>query len=223
MQFDFQNKTEKTDKEFSQLMDEKIGYQIEKIEQQLCQQFLDEQKHYQLGESRTWVGLSPQIFQTPYPEIDTFFHFLKKFKLERIVDLGAGYGRVAVVMQNFFPEAKFIGFELLEKRCEEANRIFRLYHYHRCSLLSQNILDQKFNFPQADLYFIYDFSDQQDQKKILDILSHKMETDKFFLVVRGKSTRSLIQYKYPEFFRCYGPYHTENWSIYSSWCDLVEE
>ena len=91
---------------------------------------------------------------------------------------------------------------------------------NNCHLVVQNIVAKNFLLPQADLYFIYDFSDQHDQKKLLNIFSKKMETEKFFMVVRGKSMRSLIQNKFPEFYNCFDPMHEENWSIYSSWCDV---
>lgn len=220
MNFNFSNTSSATDKEFSQELDYKLGFDINSVEEELCQLDLDNNKNYKMGNSRTWVGLHPQIFQTPYPEIDNFFKRLSKYSIQNVVDLGAAYGRVGIVMQNYFPNAKFTGFEFISKRCDEGNRIFQALGIKNSTLVSQDILSEDFDLPKADLYFIYDFSDQNDQKVILDQLSQMMDHQRFFMVVRGKSMRSLIQYKYPEFYRGYTPFHSENWSIYSSWCDV---
>lgn len=220
MLLNFETPAHLTDKENSQILDQKYGFNIDEIEKELCVLHQKQGKTYGLGTSRTWVGLHPQIFQTPYAEIDAFLKILKDYRPTTIVDLGAGYGRVGLVMQKYLPESTFYGYEFVKKRCLEGNRIFRSLGLKNCRMHSQNIIDKDFKIPRADVYFIYDFSDQPDQKVILDLFSKKMESEKFFIVVRGKSMRSLIQNKYPEFFSLYRPHHEENWSIYSTHCDV---
>lgn len=221
MPLDFINTTTKSDKEFSQDIDLCIGFNIDSIEQVLREKAKAKKQYYNLNSSRTWVGLHPQIFQTPYPEIYHFFQKLSSFDISHVVDLGAAYGRVGIVMNNFFPKANFVGFEFINERGNEANRVFSSLGMRNCTLKTQNIVDESFEIPAADLYFVYDFSDRLDQERILKVFSKKLENEQFFLVVRGKSMRSLIQNKYPEFYRIYRPFHTDNWSIYSSWCDLI--
>lgn len=220
MTHDFKTPENLSDREYSQILDHKYGLKIDEIENELCKNAQKMDKAYSLGTSRTWVGLHPQIFQTPYSEIDEFLSILSRFNPKSIIDLGAAYGRVALVMQKHMPECQFKGFEFVKERCDEGNRIFKQRGLSNCSLIAQNIVKEKFKLPIADIYFIYDFSDQHDQKKVLDIFSKKMEIDKFFLIVRGKSMRSLIQNKYQEFHNCFKPLHQENWSIYSTWCDF---
>lgn len=222
MPMNFKTPKNMTDKEYSQVLDESFGFNINLIEEKLCKDLMELDVNYKLGKSRTWIGLHPQIFQTPYAEIDIFLAKLKDYKPNSIVDLGAGYGRVALVMQKHLPGSTFLGYELVKERCDEGNRIFKKQGLKNCKLIDTNIVAEDFRIPKADIYFIYDFSDQPDQKKLLDIFSTMMESNRFFLVVRGKSMRSLIQNKYPEFYNCFNPLHEENWSIYSTWCDLVE-
>ena len=223
MAYEFRTPIDMTDKEYSQVLDEKYGFQIHKVEENLCKEHKVADIGYKLGGSRTWIGLHPQIFQTPYSEIDSFLKILKSYSPKILVDLGAGYGRVGLVMQKHIPEASFLGLELVKERCLEGNRIFKELGYKNCVLKSENIVAAKYDIPKSDIYFIYDFSDQHDQKKLLDVFSKRMETERFFMVVRGKSMRSLIQNKYPEFYSCFNPRHEKNWSIYSTWCDLSDK
>lgn len=223
MAYDFTTPDNMTDKEYSQVLDDKFGFEINKVEEKLCKEKAATDRGYRLGSSRTWIGLHPQIFQTPYCEIENFLKILKNYSPKSLVDLGAGYGRVGLVMQKHIPQASFIGLELVKERCTEGNRVFKELGHKNCLLKSENIVADNYKIPKADIYFIYDFSDQHDQKKILDFFSKAMETERFFMVVRGKSMRSFIQNKYPEFYSCFNPHHEENWSIYSTWCDLNDK
>ena len=198
----------------SENIDNLLGLQSLKIEKQLLKANKNQM-------SNTWVGLHPQTLQTPYDEIYAFFMFLKEYNIESFVDLGAGYGRVAIVMNSFFPETSFIGYEIEESRVLEGRRVFELLKLENATLIEQNILDDEFDIPKADVYFIYDFSQSVvDLKKILNKLSNKISTDNFFLIARGKGVRSLIQEKFPEFWASFGVFHKENYSIYSSFVDM---
>src|SRR5690606_7300103 len=140
-------------------------------------------------------------------EISSFLGYFQKHNPKTIVDLGAGYGRVGIVMNAIFPEANFIGYEILDLRLLEARRMFDLLELKNCEMRSQNILEKDFEIPKADVYFIYDFSDPHDLKVILKRLSAKLRKERFFIVAKGEGVRSLIQLKFPEFWVCHGVVH----------------
>lgn len=208
------------------LLDKILGFRITKIEHNLLKRYVAYYKHEGEGKrkhyegTQTWIGLHPQVLQTPYDEITRFLCFLKKYNPKKVVDLGAGYGRVGLVMRAILPEAKFIGFEIVSKRLIEAKRVFSNLKYTDCQMVSKNILDEDFEIPKADIYFIYDFSDPHDLRTILDKLSQDVHRERFFLVARGEGIRSLIQLKYPQFWVSHGAIHRKDLSIYSSFADL---
>ncbi|MBT3980853.1 MAG: methyltransferase domain-containing protein [Bacteriovoracaceae bacterium] len=215
------------DRQHATHVDKVLGFNIAKIEQKLLGKYraffkksdnANRKNHYQ--GTQTWIGLHPQVLLTPYAEISHFLSLFKKYDPKTIVDLGAGYGRVGIVMNALLPKASFIGYEILDVRVKEAQRVFEKYGLENCEMRSQNILDKSFEMPKADVYFIYDFSDPLDLRIILKRLSEKLSTQRFFIVARGDGIRSLIQLKFPEFWAVHGAIHKKQWSIYSSYCDL---
>lgn len=217
----------KNGRSFSRDLDKRLGFKISQIESKLLKKYrafdkaTDEssRKPHFIG-SETWIGLNPQVLQTPYSEITHFFSYLKNKKINRVVDFGAAYGRIGLVLAALHPEAEFLGFEILKMRYDEAIRIFNALGLDKLSMSNENILDESFVVPQADIYFIYDFSDPHDLRIILKKLSEKLFKDDFYLVAKGEGVRSLIQLKYPEFWSCNGVIHEEKWSLYSSKEDL---
>lgn len=223
----FKQAHELTSREHAKEIDKLLGFKIAKIEMDLVKSYRpyymteddsNKKKHFQGTE--TWIGLHPQVLQTPYSEICEFFEILKKYDIKNIVDLGAGYGRLGIVANSYFPDLNFIGYEILEQRLNEANRLFDLLDLANCQVISENILDESFSLPKSDLYFIYDFSNPIDLRVILGKLSEIFFKEKFFFVAKGEGIRSLIQTKYPEFYSLNGVIHRKNWSLYSSYVDL---
>lgn len=169
----------------------------------------------------TWIGLEPETLQTPYYEILEALSLLEKYSINTYIDLGAGYGRLAFTLYALNRDFNFIGYELVNERVDEGNRVIKELKLHQAKLHCQNILAEDFNIPMADLYLIYDFSTPKDQKNLLDQFSKRMYKDNFFLLARGKGIRSLIQNEYPEFYNCNGVIHLQNISIYSSFTELT--
>lgn len=211
----------------SKELDKCFGLRIPKIEMNLVKEYRpyfmtedssNKKQHFKGTE--TWIGLHPQVLQTPYSEICEFFHMLAEFDIKKVVDLGAGYGRIGIVANAFYSEVDFTGYEILNERLDEANRIFDLLDLNNCKMVNENILEEGFELPEADLYFIYDFSNPLDLRVILKKLSAQFSQRDFFFVAKGEGIRSLIQNKYPEFFAVNGVIHNEHWSLYSSFVDL---
>ena len=212
---------------FSQNLDKDLGYRISQIEKKLLKKYRafnknidhsNKKKHF--AGTETWIGLHPQVLQTPYSEITHFFSYLKNQKITNVVDFGAGYGRIGIVLSALYPNACFTGFEVVKDRSDEGERVFELLGLENCKIINTNILSEEFIVPKADIYFIYDFSDPHDLRVILKKLSNKLYKEPFYLVAKGEGIRSLIQLKYPEFWNCNGAVHEEHWSLYSSMSDL---
>lgn len=208
-------------------IDSILGFRTKRIEQQLLKKYRAYYKVDDIGNgkelrpgSQTWIGLHPQVLQTPYSEILHFFWLLRKHEIKSVVDLGSGYGRVAIVMKSIFPKASFLGYEIVDVRVRESRRMFEQLQLSNCEILEEDILQDDFNLPTADLYFIYDFSDPKDIRQILSKLSQRLRSERFFLVAKGEGIRSLIQLKFPEFWAVHGAIHRKNWSLYSSYVDL---
>jgi 16S rRNA G527 N7-methylase RsmG len=214
---------------YSQELDKLLGFKINKIEQRLLRKYKaydksvddnNRKKHYEGTE--TWIGLSPRALQTPYSEIHHFLScFMKNYHPSTVVDLGAGYGRVGIVMNALYPKAKFIGYEILEARLREAQRVFEKLELNNCEMRLQNLLDFNFEIPQADIYFIYDFSQSFDLRLILDKFTQKLEGDQFFLIAKGERVRNLINTEYTQFKSPKRFLDNKRWSLYSSAVDII--
>lgn len=208
-------------------LDKILGYKSPKIEVKLLQKYRaydrpneegNKKQHYR--GTQTWIGLHPQALQTPYNDIYDALFLLKDFEVNKVIDIGAGYGRVGIVMNAIFPEASFIGYEILKPRTSEANRIFDLYQLDNCKVELQNVLEENFKLPHAQVYFIYDFSELDDICTILDQLSDRFNQDNFFLISRGERIDFLIERKYKEFWKANGYLTCGELKIYSSTVDL---
>jgi hypothetical protein len=209
-------------REHSEKLDLHLGFEIAKIEQQLleCAQSLDPGgSHKSWGQSlhagnQTWVGLSHQTLQTPYSELKQMCELLNPVPGSRLVDLGAGYGRIGLVLAALYPEVVFLGYEYVLERVAEGRRILEAF---RCTgrLEKQDLTAEDFQLPEAEYYFLYDYGTVAHIRKTLGHLEMMAEKKNFKVIARGKGTRSLIQYEYPWLSDIYPPLHQEQYSIFS--------
>ncbi|MEX0798311.1 MAG: hypothetical protein WD025_02650 [Bacteriovoracaceae bacterium] len=142
----------------------------------------------------TWVGLNPAQLQTPYAEIYDLFKVIDLKKRSLVVDLGAGYGRLGVVLGLLCPECEFLGFEMAQERVEAGNALYSRLELPKTKLIQKNIAADEFELPAADVFFIYDFGSLPDMKKLLaklDELADKREA--FSVIARGRGINALIQ------------------------------
>ncbi len=76
---------------------------------------------------------------------------------ERIIDLGAGFGRVGLVLGLLFPEARFTGFEYVGHRVQKAQAAAeRVGISPRILFLKQDLSVPDFTIPDADIFYLYD-------------------------------------------------------------------
>jgi hypothetical protein len=198
--------------------DELLGFDILAVEKELYSKDPYDEDY----SSRAWMGLPFQTLQTPYSEIVAILNLFKEFDVKEIVDLGAGYGRVGLMVKLMCPGWNFVGYEMVEERVREAKRVYQLQGLDPLALQKKNIIKKDFSLPQADIYFIYDFSDPTDLKIILDQMTKDLFQKEYFLIAKGKAINSLIQVKYPELYAAHGRYWLENSDcvIYSSFTDV---
>lgn len=187
----------------SEDLDAIFGFNIAHIEGKLLKEARDLRPNatvWGLGQAlhghQTWVGLDPQTLNTPYAELEEVCHLLDPKPSEVVVDLGAGYGRLGLVLSKSYPEVHFIGFELVKERVDEGNRVFQALHLKH-ELKVQDITLDEFKIPEAKFYFLYDFGDVGAIRKVLNELSKIADHHAFKIVARGKGSRSLIDLEFP--------------------------
>ena len=164
--------------------------------------------------NQTWIGLDPQTLQTPFAEIVQILKLLKLKSDATVVDLGAAYGRLGIVMKALLPQGHFIGHEFVPERVQEARRIYNLHGCHQCQIFETDISDPTFQLPPAAAYFLYDFGRVDHIRKILNQIDTLAMNHSFYIVVRGETTRQLVEYSYPLFKNIIAPRHYDKFSIY---------
>jgi SAM-dependent methyltransferase len=186
-----------TKRHISSQIDQALGFNIKHIEEILqskAKSIAPEKQFDQWGPvlhkgAQTWVGLDFQILQTSYHDLKTIFEIVKPKSGECIVDLGAGYGRVGIFLQHYYPRTKFLGCELVEERVDEGNRILK-----KCRSVDKKMiacdLNELSELPVGDIFFIYDFGSVSHIKKILEML--KYTPGRRMLVVKGKIARQIM-------------------------------
>ena len=204
-------------------VDKFVGFKIPKIEVKLLQKYRaydrvsdDSNKKQHFKGTQVWIGLHPQALQTPYCDIYDAFAFLKDIPIEHVVDIGAGYGRVGLVLSVLYPKAKFTGYEVVKQRQLEGNRVFSKLGLLNSYIEHRDVLDPGFRLPQADVYFIYDFSEKEDVLLILKKLVQKIPGKKFYLIVRGERVDYLMKYKFKQIWKCCFKMRESDLKIYTS-------
>lgn len=204
-------------------LDKILGYKIPKIEVKLLQKYRaydryndDSNKKQHYKGTQTWIGLHPQALQTPYCDIYEALSLLKDSKIEHIVDIGAGYGRVGIVTNVLYPTAKFTGFEVVKQRQVEGNRVFKKLGVKNSKIELKNVLDSSFDLPEADIYFIYDFSEQDDVFQILKALTSQIQQNNFYLIIRGDRVDHLMKHKFKHIWRRHVSLNSSGLKIYTS-------
>lgn len=215
----------------SALIDKQLGFGITEIEidlLKLAQSLAKTSDIYSLGKAlhqghQTWIGLDPQTLQTPYQELRQICDFLKPPVNSQVVDLGAGYGRLGLVLHQLYPGVKFSGFEYVKERVAEGNRVLELHGCSQAKLLVQDLLQENFSLPEAQYYFIYDYGFPAQIRQTLKQFQVLDEKEHFIMVARGEGIRSQIHLEHPWLCQVFTPYHQKNFSIYSNYCELSQQ
>lgn len=192
-------------REHAKVVDKILGFRVKYIEEMLLAEargFDPEGTHETWGPKlhqgiQTWVGLDQDTLQTPYAECLKILQLLKLRPYQHVVDLGAGYGRLGVVIGCLYPKNFFTGYEFVKARVDEGNRIYIEYGLISSQLIQQDLSHQKFTLPEADVYFIYDYGEVEHIERNLNqikIISYKRP---ILLVSRGRFSQKIIENNHP--------------------------
>lgn len=204
----------------SSLPSEELSYDEEKklsaeIDGQLGFRYSDETTPERTETAQTWSHLSPQVFQTPYPELHRIIlEADPDSKAKTWVDLGAAYGRLGLLLSVHRSEANFIGIEVLSERVEEAHRVYKIHSVPTAGMRRGDCAQDP--LPRADIYFIYDFGHESDVNSALEKLRDHARTQPVKVVGRGRRVRDLIEKQHPWLGSVHRPIHRPHYSIYRS-------
>lgn len=199
------------EKSRSEALDLKFGFAIATIEMEVAARLARDKSAPQ----ETWNHLSPQSFQTPYPELERIIADADpESEVETWADLGAAYGRLGIVLALRRPDARFVGVEIVPERVKEGRRIFARLGLNPETLVCADL--EKCPLPEADLYFIYDFGKRAAIDHVLDSLRERARTRAVRVVGRGRGIRDAIEHDHPWLGEIVDPVHTAHYSIYRS-------
>jgi hypothetical protein len=212
-------------RQHANMVDKILGFRLRYIEEMLIAEargFEPEGTHETWGPklhqgAQTWVGLDLQTLQTPYSECLRILQLLKIRPYQHVIDLGAAYGRMGVVIGGLYIKNFFTGFEYVKARVDEGNRVLRELGFYRCSLIQQDLAGPTFELPEADIYFIYDYGQVEHINRTLnqiETIAHKRPVK---VVVRGKFTKKIISESRPWLDLCYEGKLEELFSIYTAY------
>lgn len=212
-------------RQHASMVDKILGFRLKYIEEMLVAEargFEPEGSHETWGPSlhqgiQTWIGLELETLQTPYAECLRILQLLKIKPYQHIVDLGAAYGRMGVVIGGLFIKNSFTGYEYVKARVDEGNRVYKDLGFSRCQLVQQDLFDPSFELPEADVYFIYDYGQVEHidhTLKQIERIAHKRPIK---VVVRGKFTKQIIALGHPWLDEKYHGKLEEQFSIYTAY------
>lgn len=206
------------------MLDKILGFRVKYIEEMLVAEargFEPDGSHESWGPTmhngvQTWVGLELQTLQTPYSEILRILQLLKLRPYQHVVDLGAAYGRMGIVIGGLFIKNSFTGYEFVRARVDEGNRVYRELGMNRSKLLEANLAASDFEFPEADVYFIYDYGQVEHIDRTLRQIRAVSEKRPVKIVVRGKFTKRIIEDRHEWMNLTYEGKLEELFSIYQA-------
>lgn len=212
-------------RQHSNMVDKILGFRTKYVEEMLvadARGFDPEGSHETWGPKihngiQTWVGLDIQTLQTPYSECLRILQLLKIKPYQHVIDLGAAYGRMGIVIGGMFIKNSFTGFEYVKARVEEGNRVFKEMGFNRCQLIQQDLFSKDFELPEADIYFIYDYGQVDHINHTLNQIAKIAEKRPVKLVARGQFSRRIISDKHEWLDLKYQGKLEEQFSIYTAY------
>jgi SAM-dependent methyltransferase len=199
-------------KNHSILVDQWLGFDISSVEAAIGP----------VEGQENWSGRDPQIFLTPYVEIRSILEDVSLRAAQSVIDLGAGYGRMAFVMARHFPLCDFLGIELEAARVAEGQRCLAAFRSicppsrANLQLSCADLVKADFEMPIGDVYFIYDFGTRRAIENCLQRLRLIAQKKKTTVVARGRGARDSIERANPWLSQVVNPLHRDHYSIYFS-------
>ncbi len=208
-------------KKVSATIDKQLEFNILEIESRIKNEVSNAQlNHSQNNQSQNnefWSDVGPDVFLTPYPEFYLILKHLNMKSISKVSDLGAGYGRLGVVLGLFYPGVEFTGYEIVRERCAQGQMIFEKLGFTQHQLIEVNLETGKStDLKPSDLVFIYDFGTARAIRHSLDLLRTIAQEQPLTVVARGRRSRDLIERETPWLSQVVKPTHFPFFSIYRS-------
>lgn len=128
-----------------------------------------------LGEashSRPWGSAATvALLSTPYATLEAIFQELALPAGARVIDLGAGYGRVGFYLALRQPALSFYGLEIVAARVAEARRVAAALGLAALHFAEQDLADAALRLPAGDVYFMYQPVNDETQARLLEQLA----------------------------------------------------
>jgi hypothetical protein len=212
-------------RQHANMVDKILNFRVKYIEEMLVNDargFDPDGSHETWGPAmhegvQTWVGLELQTLQTPYSEILRILQLLKIKPYQHIIDLGAAYGRMGVVIGGLYLKNSFAGYEYVKARVDEGNRVYQELGLRRSQLFTQDLFAKEFELPEADIYFIYDYGQVEHIDYTLKQIEAMAYKRPLKVVVRGKFTKRIIADRHPFLDLKYEGKFEELFSIYTAY------
>lgn len=178
----------------SEAVDRWLGLRVEEVEYNLSKVGCRSRAPGSAGEhQQLWFGLASRSLLTPYVEIRTLLAGLAPKSGSTVVDLGAGYGRMGFVVARHHPAVKFIGYEYVGERVNEARRCLAKLDRSSISMVHADLSAPGFSPEPADFYFMYDYGTQKAIEKTLHDLRRISKTRPITIIGRGRHCRMAIE------------------------------
>jgi len=166
------------------------------------------------GNVQTYIGLNPRQLQTPYSELLEMLNDLNLKDGEHVVDLGAGYGRMALIMSSLFSQSLFTGYEFVKERVDSGSAAIDMFGNNNVKLLCQDLFCDSFELPLAEYYFIYDYGLTDHIRKTLNQLRDIGLKKQIKVIARGRGCKSLIYHSHPWLSQVFEPEIKDNYTIF---------
>ncbi len=195
-----------------------LGLQTEEVERSIVEKYKATPVEFRdSGRSREfWIGKSVQIFSTPYTELRMMLEDVGPHAQDTVVDLGAGYGRMAHVLARHFPGVIFKGFEMVRERHEESARSVSRHGLTSAVVECADVTALDFSALSARIYFLYDFGSRQDVEAVVEKFKDITRNRQLTVIARGGRSRDIIEKRHPWLSQVVKPRHRKHYSIYRS-------
>lgn len=177
---------------------------------------LKHQDYKSARDEQHWIGLPVQTLLTPYSEIRYMLSLLNLQTGQRVIDLGAGYGRMGLVIDHHHAGVSFLGYEVVRERVLEGQRVRAERTLGDIDLQCEDLSLPTFKPLRADFYFIYDYGSREAIAKTLNDLREMSMQQPLTVVGRGRASRDQIERSEPWLSQVNTPSHHGNFSIYKS-------
>lgn len=190
--------------------DRRLGLRIDEVEAELRRRTVAP------AGQELWLELPVRSLLTPYAELRELLARVAPPPGSTVVDLGAGYGRLAFVVGLDHPGVRFAGYEYVPERVAEANRALAPHGWAHVTMVRADLAAPDFAPCPAGVYFIYDYGSRGAIEKTLADLRVIARTRALVVIGRGRACRDAIERRHPWLSQIVPPEHGPHASIYRS-------